>query len=131
MKSEKKKKMMISASGKPAPGRLAHEIEGGASGAFAGAVVGAAAGPPGILAGTIIGGLAGAIAGAGLDTAASQQSTRTSVLDAEIGISGGDLGAPNLAHPPARVGAYSAASAGAGSSSGEEPAEGPMQVPES
>jgi hypothetical protein len=47
-------------------------------------------------------------------------------LDAEIGVSGGDLGAPNLKHPPATTGVYSAASSGAGAS-GESPAEGPMQ----
>jgi hypothetical protein len=51
-------------------------------------------------------------------------------LDAEIGVSGGELGAPNLAHPPAKVGAYSGSSAGSGEGDGEEPSEGPMQTPD-
>jgi hypothetical protein len=53
------------------------------------------------------------------------------VLDDEIGVSGGELGAPNLEHPPAKVGAYSGTSAGVSSEGGEQPAEGPMQTPES
>jgi Glycine zipper len=110
--------------------KLVHEVEGGASGAVAGAVIGAAAGPPGIVAGAIIGGVAGAMAGAALDDESSRQASRTRTLDAQIGVSEGDLGAPNLKHPPAKIGAYSAASAGAESSAGEVPAEGPMQPPE-
>ena len=128
MKAKEKKNK--SASGTSRTRRLAHEVEGGASGAAAGAVVGAAAGPPGMVAGAIIGGVAGAVTGAVLDSEASRQAERTRELDADIGISGGEVGAPNLAHPPPKVGAYSAASAGADSSSGEESAEGPMQVPE-
>ena len=51
-------------------------------------------------------------------------------LDEEIGVMGGDLGAPNLKHPPAKVGAYSTAATGTGASGGgSEPAEGPMQIP--
>lgn len=119
-----------SASRKGRMRRLAHEVEGTASGALAGAVFGAAAGPPGVVAGAVIGGVAGTIAGAILDGESSRQAKRTRELDAEIGVSGGDLGAPWLAHPPPKVGAYSAASTGVGSSSGEEPAEGPMQPPE-
>jgi uncharacterized membrane protein YebE (DUF533 family) len=80
--------------------RLAHEMEGGASGALAGVVLGAAAGPPGMVAGAIIGGVAGVIAGAVLDSESSRQVARTRVLDAEIGISGGDLGAAKPVHPP-------------------------------
>lgn len=110
--------------------RIAREAEGGAGGALAGGVIGAVAGPPGALAGAIIGGVAGALAGAALDSTSVRKSARTRELDAQIGVSGGELGAPNLAHPPAKFGAYSAASAGVDSSSGEEPAEGPMQVPE-
>ncbi len=43
-------------------------------------------------------------------------------------MTGGELGAPNLKHPPARVGAYSAASAGVatGGDDDEAPAEGPI-----
>jgi len=37
------------------------------------------------------------------------------------------IGAPNLEHPPPTIGAYSAASSGAGGSSDAPPAEGPIQ----
>lgn len=127
MNSKKKSK---GAPGRAGKRRIAHEAEGGASGALAGAVLGAGAGPPGMVAGAIIGGVAGAITGAVLDSESSRQASRTRKLDAEIGVSEGDLGAPNLVHPPAKVGAYSTASAGADLSSGDEPAEGPMQTPE-
>jgi phage tail tape-measure protein len=110
--------------------RFAHEAEGAAAGALAGAALGSAAGPPGIAAGAVIGGVAGVISGAVLDSESSRQASRLRELDAQIGVSEGDLGAPNLEHPPAKRGAYSAASAGADSPSGEESAEGPMQVPE-
>jgi hypothetical protein len=126
MNSKKKSK---GGPNKPGKRRIAREAEGGASGALAGAVLGAGAGPPGMVAGAIIGGVAGTITGAVLDSESARQAARTRELDAEIGTSEGELGAPNLAHPPAKVGAYSAASAGADSSSGEEPAEGPMQTP--
>jgi hypothetical protein len=109
--------------------RLFHEIEGAGSGAVAGAVVGMAAGPPGAVAGAILGAVAGGITGAALDGEASRASADTRELDGEIGVGGGDLGAPNLEHPPALVGAYSGASAGVDSSSGEDPAEGPIQIP--
>jgi phage tail tape-measure protein len=119
-------------SDKAVKGRIAHEAEGGASGALAGGVFGAAAGPVGAAAGAVLGGVAGAIIGAGLDEGASRQAARTRELDAELGVSEGELGAPNLEHPPAKVGSYSAASTGAGSSAGgDQPAEGPMQAPTS
>jgi phage tail tape-measure protein len=108
---------------------VAHELEGGAAGALTGAVVGAAAGPPGIVAGAVLGALAGTAAGAVLDNEAARQSARTRELDTEIGVTEGSLGAPNLQHPPAKIGAYSAASAGAASPSGHS-AEGPAQIPE-
>jgi phage tail tape-measure protein len=111
--------------------RIAHEAEAAASGAVAGSVVGAAAGPPGMVAGAIIGGVAGAIAGAVLDGESSRQASHTRELDAEIGVSEGELGAPNLEHPKAERGVYSGASTGVASSSSEQPAEGPMQTPES
>lgn len=110
--------------------RIAHEAEGVAAGALAGAALGLAAGPPGIAVGAVIGGVAGAISGAVLDSESSRQASRSRELDRQIGVSEGDLGASNLEHPPAQRGAYSAGSAGVDSSSGEEPAEGPMQVPE-
>jgi len=109
---------------------VVHEAEGVGSGAMAGAILGAAAGPPGMVAGAVIGGIAGGIAAMALDNDADRESARTEELDKEIGVIGGDLGAPNLKHPPARVGAYSVAASGASTSTGEAPAEGPMQTPE-
>jgi hypothetical protein len=109
---------------------IAHEVEGGASGALAGAAFGAAAGLPGMVAGAVMGGIAGALSGVALDIESLRQTARTRALDAEIGVSEGELGAPNLDHLPAKVGAYSAASAGTSSSSGgDEPAEGPIPPP--
>lgn len=116
---------------KKAKGRLVHEAEGSASGALAGAVVGAAAGPPGAVAGAIVGGVAGALAGAAMDTDATVQSQRTRELDETIGVMGGEIGAPNLEHPPAKVGRYSLASTGVAPSAGDEaPAEGPIEPPD-
>ena len=111
--------------------RTEHEVEGAASGALAGGVVGAAAGPAGIVAGAVIGGIAGAIAATVMDQEASRRDERTRALDAAIGVSEGDLGAPNLRHPPAFVGAYSAASSGSSLDGSEDSAEGPFQAPES
>jgi phage tail tape-measure protein len=125
-----KKNAKVGGTGKAVKQRVVHEAEGAASGALAGAVLGAAAGPPGILAGAVMGGVAGAVTGAVLDTESSREALSARALDAEIGVTEGDLGAPNLEHPPATVAAYSAASVGVASPSGEPPAEGPMQPPD-
>jgi hypothetical protein len=109
--------------------RTVHETGGAATGALAGAVLGAVAGPPGIVAGAIIGAAAGTVAGAVLDSEATSQAARTRELDAVIGVTAGTIGAPNLAHPRSTVGAFSAASAGAGAESESGPAEGPIQSP--
>ncbi|HEY8089181.1 MAG TPA: hypothetical protein VIF09_15085 [Polyangiaceae bacterium] len=108
-----------------------HEAEGIVSGAVAGAVLGAAAGPVGMVAGGVLGGAAGAAAASALEKDGTRKAARDRELDEEIGVSGGELGAPNLKHPPARVGAYSAASAGVATTGGDddEPAEGPMPPP--
>lgn len=111
--------------------RHEHEGEGVVAGAVTGAAVGAIAGPPGAIAGAIIGGLIGGLTGAVLDTAVGENTANDRKLDAEIGVSGGDLGAPNLLHPPAIRGTFSAASAGAGGGLGSTPSEGPTQAPES
>jgi hypothetical protein len=111
--------------------RIEHEAEAAASGAIVGAVVGAAAGPAGVAAGAVIGGIAGALAGSVLDQDSTERAARTRELDAIIGVTEGDLGAPNLKHPPATIGAYSAASVGEGGTGSGEPAEGPIQSPES
>ncbi len=82
------------------------------------------------MAGAVIGGAVGAIAAVAIDNQAAQSVQRERTLDEEIGVIGGEIGAPNLKHPPAKVGAYSPASVGAGSSSDSAPAEGPMSEPE-
>jgi hypothetical protein len=125
MNPKKKKKV-----GKDESHHIAHEAEGAASGAAVGAIVGAAAGPPGIVAGAVIGAVAGAVTAAALETDAARQEARTRDLDEAIGVTDGDLGAPNLKHPPAKVGAYSGTSVGVAPSEGESPAEGPMQTPQ-
>jgi hypothetical protein len=111
--------------------RREHEAEGGVGGAFAGAAIGAVAGPAGALAGAVIGGVVGAVATGIVEANAADRAAIERELDDEIGVSGGDLGAPNLKHPPAKAGLYSSASSGAGQSSDSAPAEGPMQPPES
>ncbi len=107
--------------------RREHEAEVGAAGALAGAAVGAIAGPPGALAGAIVGGVVGALAGATLDDQAIDSRAKDAALDEAIGVSGGDLGAPGLEHPPAVVGAYSGGTTAAGER--PPPADGPIQVP--
>jgi|HubBroStandDraft_6_1064221.scaffolds.fasta_scaffold431232_2 phage tail tape-measure protein len=109
---------------------LAHDAEGAASGAVVGAAVGAMAGPVGVVAGALLGAAAGALAVEAMGTEADRRAAHDAELDEEIGVTGGDLGAPNLKHPPAKVGAPSAAAAGVGATAGTEPAEGPMQTPE-
>jgi hypothetical protein len=126
---KKKKKKVDDRTSRDSAQRLEHEAEGGASGAMVGAIVGASAGPPGMIAGAIMGGLAGALAGAALDTESAASERRTRELDEEIGVSGGELGAPNLKHPPPTGGAYSAASSGV-SPAKDTPAEGPIQTPD-
>ena len=106
-----------------------HEAGAAAGGAIAGAAVGAIAGPPGVAVGAIIGGVVGAIAAKISDGEADRASFHDGELDAAIGVNGGDLGAPNLKHPPAIRGTYSAGSAGGGAQSGTT-SDGPMPVPE-
>jgi hypothetical protein len=125
MNSKKKRKV-----GTGEARHIAHEAEGIASGAVVGAVVGAAAGPPGIVAGALIGAVAGAVSAAALETGTAREEARTRELDKEIGVTDGDLGAPNLKHPPAKVGAYSGAAVGLQPSEGESSADGPMPSPE-
>jgi hypothetical protein len=81
------------------------------------------------VAGAAVGAVAGALAGRALDVDAERQVARERQLDAELGVTEGTVGAPNLKHPPPTRGAYSGASVGV-ESSGGQPAEGPIQVPE-
>ncbi len=106
-----------------------HEAGGAAGGAIAGAAVGSIAGPGGAAAGALIGGAVGAFVAKVADEESERVSLHDGELDAAIGVNGGDLGAPNLKHPPAIRGTYSAAAAGASSSSGSS-SSGPMQTPE-
>jgi hypothetical protein len=107
-----------------------HEAEGAAGGAIAGAAMGAIAGPAGVAAGAVIGGVVGAVAAKINDEESERHSLRDGELDEAIGVMGGDLGAPNLEHPPAIRGTYSSASSGGGSGGGEPSASGPMSTPE-
>jgi hypothetical protein len=98
----------------------------GAVGAISGAVLGGLAGPPGAVAGALIGAAMGALSSMAFVKVATEHEKHDEKLDRDIGITEGDIGAPNLHHPPPKVGAFSAASAGADSSSEVEPSEGPI-----
>jgi hypothetical protein len=84
------------------------------------------AGPPGAVAGAVIGGIVGALASAAVQNDGYDMAEHDAELDAELGISEGDIGAPNLEHPPAERGAFSASVCGADIFDDQEPAEGPM-----
>lgn len=107
-----------------------HEAGGAAGGAIAGAALGSVAGPVGGLAGAIVGGAIGAIIAKVADEESARASFHDGELDAAIGVNGGDLGAPNLKHPPAVRGTYSAGASGASSGGGGSTSSGPMQTPE-
>ena len=109
--------------------RHLHEAGGAAGGALAGAALGFVAGPAGAAAGALIGGAVGALVARVGDEESERVSRHDGELDAVIGVNGGDLGAPNLEHPPATRGTYSAAASGGGASAGAT-ADGPMQTPE-
>jgi hypothetical protein len=96
------------------------------AGAAAGAAVGAIAGPPGAIAGAVIGTLVGVAAEVALERDQARAAQREAELDADIGVVGGHIGDAPPNQPPARVGAFSAASMGAGGH-GQEPSEGPLQ----
>lgn len=104
---------------------------GGVLGALAGAGMGGlAAGPPGALVGALTGTAMGAATAWAAYRGANDEADRNSQLDIEIGVHGPDLGAPNLEHPPAQIGAYSLAATGVGHTEEDETqAEGPMQPP--
>lgn len=108
--------------------RVAREAQGLASGALAGVAIGCVAGPPGAIAGAIIGGVAGTLAGAALDTEDVIHERHERQLDEDIGVIGGELGAPNLDHPPeSRRSWYSLASMGVHrDEEATPPAEGPI-----
>jgi hypothetical protein len=111
---------------------LEHEAEAGAAGAIIGAVLGSIAGPPGAAVGAVLGAAAGALTGNAIDSGKAADTTEETKLDGEIGVSGGELGAPNLEHPPAKIGAFSGGSMGSSAgteSDNDEPDEGPKYTP--
>ena len=104
----------------------------GAVGALGGAGMGAiAAGPPGALAGALVGAAAGSLTAWSSEENAVDEAAHDRKLDAAIGVSEGDLGVPGLLHPPAKIGAFSAESAGQGGSAdaARAEAEGPIPPP--
>lgn len=107
-----------------------HEIIGAISGALVGGATGSLAGMPGVAFGALTGGVIGGVAAVAIEHAIEVDSARARRLDEETGVLGGEMGAPNLDHPPAKMGLYSAASAGLGSggggTGGRAPSEGPM-----
>jgi hypothetical protein len=112
-------------------GRGRAKVSGGLLGACAGAGMGGlVAGPPGAVVGALVGTAMGAATGWAAYRGASEAADRDSQLDIAIGVHGPDLGAPNLEHPPARIGAYSREASGVGGA-GEDSieAEGPIQPP--
>ena len=78
------------------------EESGAIAGEIVGGVLGAAAGVPGAITGMVLGGAAGALAGRVLDSEAERAHVHDEELDEEIGVTGGDLGAP---HPIVQTGA--------------------------
>jgi hypothetical protein len=104
----------------------------GALGALSGAGMGAlAAGPAGAVAGAIIGAAMGATTGWAADENTVETLEREKALDDEVGITSGPIGAPNLEHPPAKVGALSAEASGGNTArpGTRSDAEGPMEPP--
>ena len=116
------------------PAGLGHPLEAtvGTLGAVSGAGLGAIAGGP---AGAIVGGIIGAAMGATTGWAADEHTVEEieadKALDEEIGVTKGDVGAPNLKHPPARVAALSAEAAGASGAQSQDAhdADGPLGPP--
>jgi hypothetical protein len=105
-------------------------------GVMAGAALGAFAGPVGIVAGAIGGSLVGAILAIGHNHQIHLEALEEERVDREIGVIGGDIGAPNLRHPAPRYGGlYHTSSLGfAGTGGGYDAgegvvAEGPINPP--
>jgi hypothetical protein len=67
------------------------------------------------------------LAGVALANAAERRHSHYAELDADIGVSGGDMGAAGPDQPAARIGACSSGAAGAGSAVASTPSEGPIQ----
>jgi hypothetical protein len=124
----------VEASTKPeryAARRKRYEIGGGAVGALCGAGLGGlVAGPPGAAVGAIIGAGMGGLTAWASHSEIEAAADRDSQLDIDIGVTGPELGAPGLRHPPAQIGAFSKEASGAGGTSLESTeASGPILRP--
>jgi len=86
-------------------------------------------GPIGAVVGAAIGAAMGAVSGWGADQASQDQDAVDAQLDEEIGVTAGNIGSPNLRHPPSQINAPSAAASGAGATDSEADAAGPIQNP--
>ncbi len=125
----------LEAEKKLSPSRSSHALEAttGALGVVTGAGLGAlAGGPPGAIAGAVIGAAIGAASGWAADEDVADKAEIDEGLDKEIGVTQGSIGAANPQQPPLRVGAFSAASSGAGGEAGPRTpmdADGPISPP--
>lgn len=124
-----KKKQVPSESKMATARRHRHQAGGALLGALGGAGLGLMAGPPGVVAGAVLGAVAGTLTAWALESNATDLKADNRRLDAEIGVSGGDIGVSGLEHPPAKTGAYSIASMGLGDPDESTLAEGPIQPP--
>jgi hypothetical protein len=110
--------------------RRRYELAMGALAAFGGGGLGAViAGPWGLAIGAVIGAGAGGLAAWAVQRGDEQAAQRDSQLDIEIGVVEGDIGAPGLEHPPAKIGAFSREVSGTGSAESASPASGPFLRP--
>lgn len=91
-----KNKPLKSREEKASKRRHQHEAEACVGGALAGAAMGVIGGPPGALAGAVIGGIVGAVAAGVADLNSDETEANDRKLDVDIGVIGGDIGAPNL-----------------------------------
>lgn len=109
--------------------RRRYELAIGALAAIGGGGLGAVfAGPWGLAIGAAIGGGAGGLAAWAAQRGDEEAALRDSQLDIDIGVVDGDLGAPGLEHPPAKIGAFSREASGTGNMPAA-PASGPFVRP--
>jgi hypothetical protein len=132
MSTDMKKKRQATTVREPsaASTRHQHEAQAGVAGALAGAAMGSIGGPTGAAAGALIGGIVAAVATGVAQEDAAERAAFDRDLDTEIGVTGGDIGSPNLFHPDTPVELYSSSFLGTSANSESESAEGPMQNPQ-
>ena len=106
-------------------------------GVMAGAALGAFAGPVGMVAGAVGGSIVGAVLAIGHNRQIHLEAMEEERVDRELGVIGGDIGAPTLSHPPPSYGGlYSSSSLGMGGTGGSYGAdeavvaEGPITAPD-